>query len=209
MNKLLTAAIAAGALLGAASAHATTVTTATQTITFGPGPTDFINASQNLSLFDSSLGTLASVVISGTYGFNSTVTVTNSAADASSGSVKTESGSGFGSSTSSINSVIQALLDTVGSVTIGSKTLNPAAFDLNGSSQSYSLPSGVSTHVFSNASVHTDGPVSDTPPADLAAFEANGGGLFDVLFNTITGTDLSNTGGNTSAQQSTTATGTI
>ena len=209
MNRMLTVAVAAAAVLGSVAAQATTITTAVQTIQFGPGPTDFTNASQNLNLFDSSLGTLASVVISGTYGFNSTVTVANGAAESSSGTVKTESGSGFSSGVSSINSVIQALLDTVGSVTIGSSTLNPAAFDLLGSTQSYSLASGGSAQVFSNASVHTNGPVTDTTPADLAAFEANGGGLFDVLFNTITGTDLSNTGGNTSAQQSTTATGTV
>jgi hypothetical protein len=210
VSRFLTAAVVAGAVFGSVAAHATpTNTTATQTITFGPGPTDFINSSQNLNLFNSSLGTLASVVISSTYGFNSAVTISNSSGDASSGSVKTESGAAFGSSNSSINSIFQALLDTVGSVTVGAKTLNAAAFDLNGSGQSYSLASGGSSSVGSNASVHTNGPITDTTPADLAAFATSGGGLFSVLFNTITGTNLSNTGGNTSAQQATTGTGTV
>src|ERR1700754_3759739 len=112
MKQAIRAAIVAGALFGTVSVHAAPITTATQTISFGPGLTDFENASQNLNLFDSRLGTLDSVVITGTYGFNSSITVVNSAAGASSGTVRAESGSAFGSSVSGINTVIERLLDT-------------------------------------------------------------------------------------------------
>ncbi len=205
----LAAVIALSPAVFSRSAQATTITTATQTINFGPGPTDFSNASQSFNLFDSTLGSLDSVVISGSYGFTSTVTVTNSAAGTSSGTVKAESAAGFGATAPSINTIIQTLLDTAGSATVGSGTINPAAFDLLGSTQGYSLAAGDAVNVFSNATVHTNGPVTDTAPADLAAFEAGGGGLSNLLFNTATGTDLSNTGGNTSAVQLTTGTGTV
>jgi hypothetical protein len=200
-------ALAVAPAVCSSSANATTITTATQTVTFGPGLTDFSNASQSLNLFDSSLGTLDSVIISGTYGFNSTLTV--SATGPSSGSVRTESASAFGASTSSINAAIQALLDTAGPAIVGGVTLSPAAFDLLGSPQAYSLASAGSVNVFSNATVHTTGTLTDTTPADLTAFEAVGGGLFNVLFNTITGTVVSTSAGNTSASQATTATGTV
>jgi hypothetical protein len=123
INKFLIAAVAAGAFFGSVGAHATTITTATQTVTFGPGLTDFTNASQNLNLFDSSLGTLASVVISGSFGFNSTVTVSNNAEGVSTGTVKTESAAAFGSSVTSINAIFQALLDTNGLANIGGTIL--------------------------------------------------------------------------------------
>lgn len=191
------------------AARADAITSATQTATFGPGLTEFVNASQTLNLFNSNLGTLTSAVITVSYGFNSSITVTNSAASGSSGSVKTESAAAFGSTTSAINTVLQTVIDTNGSVTIGSSTLNPTAYDLLGGGASYSLAAGGSTVVTSSKATTTLGPTTITNLADLAAFQAAGGGSFDVLFNTLTGTSLTNTGGNTSADQNTTATGTL
>jgi hypothetical protein len=196
-------------LLGTAAAHAATMTTATQTITFGPGLTDFEDASKNLNLFDSRVGTLLSVTIGATYGFNSTLAITNGAATASRGNVRTESAAGFGSSVTGINSVIQNLIDSLGSLTVGGTTIDDAAFDVLGTRATYSLASGQTTNANSNASTVTIAPVTDSTAADLQAFQAAGGGVFDVLFNTATGTILSNTGGNTGATEVTNAIGTL
>ncbi|WP_428488245.1 choice-of-anchor E domain-containing protein [Rhodopila sp.] len=207
MNRMLTLVVATGAVLGTAAAQATTITTATQTITFGPGPTEFVNASQPLALFNSGLGKLDSVTIGGSYGFTSTMTITNSAANASSGSARTESAAAFNSGNNAINSVIQNLLDTNGSSTVGGTTLNPAAFDILGGKSNYNLAAGASTTASSNASTVIIASVTDNTAADLQAFQAAGGGAANVLFNTATATVLSNTGGNTSAIENTAATG--
>lgn len=106
MNRILTLITTSGAVLCAAAAHAAPITTATQTLTFGPGLTEFDNASQPLTLFNSNLGTLEAVTIGSSYGFTSTLTITNTGATASSGSARTESAAGFGSDNTAINSVI-------------------------------------------------------------------------------------------------------
>ena len=209
MKRIAVTTLGVVALLGSSVTYASATTTPFQIVTFGPGVTDFTNASQTLNLFDSSLGTLQSVTIEGSYGFTSTLTITNSASSSSNGSAKTESASVFNSSTGSINTVISAVMDTNGSVLIGSTTLNPTAFDLVGSGTTYNLAAGAHATASSNHSTSTIGPFVDSAPSDLTAFSAIGGGTFDVLLTTLTGTDLSNTGGNTSASQSTTATGTF
>lgn len=90
MKRLLPVLVIFGAALGPA-AHAATITTTTQVITFGPGLTEFVDATQQMQLFDSSLGTLESVTIGGTYGFSSSMTISNSAANASRGTARAES----------------------------------------------------------------------------------------------------------------------
>jgi PEP-CTERM motif len=204
VKRILPVLVVFGTALGTA-AHATTMTTTTQAITFGPGLTEFVDATQPLQLFDSSLGTLDSVTIGGTYGFASSMTIINSAANASSGTARTESAAAFNSSNTGINRVLENLLDTSGLTTVGGITLNPAAFDILGGKASYNLASGRSTIAASNSNTVTSAPETDSTASDLLAFE----GLFDVLFNTATATLLSNTGGNTSALETTTATGTI
>jgi hypothetical protein len=208
VKRILPVLVVFGTALGTA-AHAATMTTTTQAITFGPGLTEFVDAAQQMQLFNSSLGTLDSVTIGGTYGFSSSMTIINSAANASSGTARTDSAAAFNSSNTAINSVLENLLDTSGSTTVGGITLNPAAFDILGGKASYSLASGRSTIAASNSNTVTSAPETDSTASDLLAFEAAGGGLFDVLFNTATATLLSNTGGNTSASETTTATGTI
>ena len=207
MERLTALTIAASALLGTVAAQATTMNTATQTITFGPGLTDFENTSQNLSLFNNSLGTLLSVTIGATYGFTSNLTVTNGAATSSSGNVRTESAAGFGSSITGINSVIQSLIDSLGPLSVGGTSLSAAAFDVLGTRSNYTLAAGHSTTLTSTASTVTIAPVTDSTASDLQFFQTTGNGLFDVLFNTATGTVLSNNGGNTGADEATTATG--
>jgi hypothetical protein len=194
------------------AARATTMTTATQTITFGPGLTDFSNTSQNLSLFDSSLGTLDSVTISGTYGFSSVLTISNSvnAGTNASGSAFTQSAAAFNAVNPSINTIIEALIDKLSFAVVGTSELTPAAFNISGTPQIYTnLAPGQSITPASNGTTGNTGAQTDSNASDLANFEADGGGLFAVQFNTITGTSLSSTGGNASASQVTTATGTL
>lgn len=204
MKWILAATLSLGALLGASAAHAAIVNTTTQTITFGPGLTDFSNVSQNLALFDSSLGTLQSFTLSATYGFNSTVHLT--ASSPSTGTVKTESAGGFTSSNSTINSALIAVLSEV-SAQIGTATLDNAAFDILGGTASYNT--STTQDVTSNSTTHNSGTITSSNASYLTALKASGGGNFDVLFNTLTGTDLTATGGNASASQTTTATGTL
>jgi len=208
MKRLLSATVCLGTLFGASGAHATA--TAVQVVDFGPGPTDFSNdlgSGNPLQLFNSDLGTLTSVTIETTFGFNSTLTITNSATGSSNGHAQTEAAAGFTSNISSINTAIVNNIDTLGNVPVGGSSLDPAAYDLLGSKFVYSLGSDSTTSGPSNATTSTIGPITITDLTDLDAFSAAGGGTFDVLFNTLTGTDLSNTGGNTSASQVTTATG--
>ena len=206
MKWIAAAALGVTALLSAPVAHALTIS---QSVTFGPGLTDFTNLAEPLNLFDSSLGALQSVTLSGSYGFNSTLTITNNGVSPSSGSAKTESGAAFGASLSGINTVVQTVMDINGPVVIGSSTLSPAAYDLNGATAGYSLGTGNTTTAASNRSASNIGPFVDTASADLTAFSAIGGGTFNALFSTLTGTSITNTGGNTSASQVTTATGTL
>lgn len=206
MKRLLAATLALGAVLGASSAQAATTTT--QSVQWGPGPTDFSGSANSFALFDSNIGTLQSVTISISYGYNSSLKI--SATSPSKGSAKTESAAGFTSSNSSISNAIIGILNEQ-SVTIGSSTLNKAAFDLNGGSTSYDFTAttGGSETVPSNALTSNIGPVTNSTAAYLTAFSTPGGGNFNVLFNTVTGTDVSATGGNATASQTTTATGTM
>jgi hypothetical protein len=210
MNRILTLIAGSGVVLCAAAAHATTTTTttATQTLTFGPGLTEFENASQSFALFNSNLGTLQSVTIGSTYGFTSTLTISNTGATGSNGTARTESAAGFGSDSTAINSVIRALLDSNGPTTVGGTSID-AAFDVLGGKSNYTLDPSASTTAASNASTVTIAPLTDSLASDLQAFEAAGGGNSDVLFNTATATTLSNTGGNTNAAEVTQATGTV
>ena len=204
MSRFLTALLASSVLLGAGTANALTIS---QTVTFGPGRTDYTNNTGNtvFNYFNSTSGTLTSISLSGTYGFNSQLTV--SATNSSSGSARTESAANFGASDSAVNSVFANNLDTLGPVTIGQNTLNPAAFDSRGSVGFYSLPPGGSQTFTSNSATSNTGPFNDTNGTDLAAFI--GTGAYYALFNTVTGTTTSSTGGNAGATQVTTATGSI
>ena len=206
ISKLLSGLAGAGLLTCVGVAQATTIS---QSVTFGPGPTDFLGTTQNLNLFNTALGTLNSVTFTSTFGFTSNITVSNQAAGTSTGSVNTESASGFSSGVSAVNAILAAYVDTAGDVLVGGDELNPAAFDLRGTTRAYSLASGSSTTLLSNAATQTVAPGPDTAAADLAAFSKAGGGSFDVSFETITGTNLNNRGGNTTSSQQTTATGTF
>ncbi len=135
-----------------------------------------------LQLFDPSLGTLNSVDIYLGSTLQTTLTVTNTGDSPSSGTAKTE---------------VQVTVDG-----------NPA-LDFLSPAFSYSLGAGDSTTsgLLSSSSSTDSGPLTDGPT--LAAF--TGVGTLDFFAFTFTQTDLSNTGGNTNANQVTDAslTGTV
>lgn len=200
MTRFAIAMLASTALLGAAAANATAIT---QSFQYGPQMTDY-SLPGTFNLFDSTLGTLNDVVFSSSYGFTSTITLASSGSP-SSGSVKSESLLGLSSSNSGINTVIANDVDQNGN---SGGVVASAAFDLLGRNNAYSNFTGT-RQLSSNATTQTFGPVTDSTAADLVPFEAAGGGTFNVIATTYTTTDLSNTGGNTSATQNTTATATF
>ena len=200
-------ALATTALMLAAGAAHASVTTPIQTISFGPGLTDYTNATQSVNLFNTTLGTLDSFTITVSYGFNSVITISNQGSAASNGSVKTESAAGFGSTNSAANSILDNIVDTNGPATVGQLTLANSAYDQLGGVNQYVVNANSSQTYNSNKAAQTLGPIVDSTASDLQAFEAAGGGALAILFNTITGTDQTNTAGNSSSTQSTTATG--
>ena len=203
--------------LSGATAKADVVT---QTVQFGPGPTDYNTATgvtgsgTTFNFFNSNLGTLNSIMFSSSYGFASTITVTNTSASASSGNVRTQSGAQFTSSNSGISSVLNSIVNVDNdpvdgtAVEFGSATLSPIAYDLRGTRSNYTLATGATTAVMSSGN-GTTGPITDTSAADLAAFSLTGGGTYTPLLTTLSGLIISNNGGNTIASQTTLATGTL
>ena len=207
LNLLVGAALAIVGFSGSAQALVFT-----QTAIFGPGLTEFNSAgagSQNILYFDTNSGTLNSITFSDSYGFNSKITVTNVGATASSGNGQTESGAQFGADTAAATVALNSRVNNGGAIIIGADALNPTAYDSFGNRALYSLAPGASTTLTSISNTVSSGPYIDTTAADLSAFSKAGGGNLALLFNTLTGSILQNTGGGTSATQATTATGTI
>ena len=195
----LTAFLAGAAALGMASAaNASTISGGTVSLT--NTLTDYNTAIGNLNKFDSTLGTLTAIQFSVGYGFNSTITVT--AATPSSGSVRTESAAQFSSTDSGINAVLNSLVNTTFAV-IGASVLNPAAYDLLGNNNIYTI-STPGSQVFSSLANGSN--VYNTSNAGfLAAFTSIGAATFEADAKTLTGTIIQQTGGNASATQTTLA----
>lgn len=209
MNRFKPFLFATVAAAGIAAASSASALTFSQTLSWGPGPTDYNNDLRNIALFDSNAGTLNSVTFTANYGFNSSITLTNSAAATSTGSVRTESAARFSSGNGAINTALNSAVNINGAVIIGASTLNPTAFDAFGSTPAYSLAPNASAVVNSNRSTVNYGPIVDTAAADLSAFMTAGSGIATIGLSTLTGTALTNTAGNTSASQSTSASGTL
>ena len=221
MNAKLTflAGTALAALVIAAPARALTYV---QPVQFGPGPTDYnfatgsVNgtATHTFSFFDSNGGTLNSVTFTSSYGFSSSITVTNTAQAASNGNARTQSAAQFSFGVNGTTVTPTTILNTYNdpvdgnSVSFGVNTLSPIAYDVRGALNSYTLNSGASTS-FSSSGTSSSGPLVDTNASDLAALSQAGGGVFTPLFTTLSGLVLTNNGGNTTATQTTTATGTL
>jgi len=168
-----------------------------QTITlpaqFFSGTTDFAGTF-NFAKFDTLGGTrtLLSVELDLTTAFNTQITVTNNAVSGSNGNVKVEVQDGL--TDGSFSNVSQVLTVTGGTYQLLDDVLTgPQPYILNPNGQALINTSANSfkTQTFSTAPV-------------LALF--TGAGTTGVNYATLTGTVLSNTGGNTNAVQATTAT---
>jgi hypothetical protein len=142
---------------------------------FGPDVLEFAK-------FDSSLGTLLSVFITGTGSINSNVTVTNDAATPSSGSVSAASQFTFESPDFTDLIVFTAFTNTA----------------------NYNLAPGQTT-TFNGLSGSNNGNALITDPGQLAFFIGGAGDMINIGVATFTQTFLANTGGNTSASQVTVA----
>jgi len=189
LSRVLTSAIAAGALaIAMVPAGAQIITLPTQTFT---GTTDF-GGVFNFAQFNPGLGALISVEIDMGTSFTSVITVTNNAQSASNGTVKTEVQDGI--SDGSFSNVSQILTVTGGTYSVLDDVLSPAGI--------YNLAPGGTTTLNLTGSHSTSG--TFFAPAQLAQFI--GVGTVGLNYATLTGTVLSNTGGNTNAGQVTTAT---
>jgi hypothetical protein len=192
MKKIIAGALASVALVGVA--QAATILTSSQTVNFG-GTTDFTQAN-TFQLFDSTQGTLQSITITDAYGYTSNLTVTNGASSSSNGSANTKSSLTLSSTTSGVSSVISTLLG-------GSHVLKPIGDEVD-----YNLNAGATMTGASNAS-NVSYSANDTTASDLAYFTMSGGGTANITGTTFTQTLLANTGGNTTASQQTSGSGTF
>jgi hypothetical protein len=193
---------AAGAMMVGVAAPANALVTSGGSVLVTAQPTDLSSLSLGtLNLFDTTLGTLTGISISTVFGFTSTITV--SATTSSSGNVRTESAANLQSGTSSINTVLNSLVNVHGTAFIGAGTLTPTAYDLTGSAAGYSVAGGSSQNF--SSSIADTSLSFNVGSGNFSVFQASGGGTFSILGNTLTGTLNSNSGGNASASQVTTA----
>ena len=205
--------------LGVSTASADTFT---ESVQFGPGPTDFTSATgttagpggNQLYYFDSNGGTLNSITFSYAYNVSSQITVSNNSGTSASGSARTQSAAEFSSNSSAItaalNSAVNNYVDPVDGnrVTFGSRTLSPIAADVRGNVTSYALANNASIS-FASTGSYGRANYTVTDASVLAAFYQAGGGTFTPLFNTLSGLVISNSGGNVNANQVTTAQGNL
>lgn len=180
MKKLIL--LAALAIAGVGSAQAITISGGTFS---NAEQTTEINQSGNLNLFDSSLGVLNSVTFdfsgSMTTGFNLTNNAANSQTVKATGTVDLFAGSSNTAIDNLINSMILGLSATTGFVAIAPGASNNYGPFTDSDSLSVTFLSG------------------------LSAFEALGGGLFDVTGFSLSGLGLTGGGGNVAAVQRTSA----
>ncbi|MCW3101057.1 MAG: hypothetical protein JWL77_6675 [Chthonomonadaceae bacterium] len=194
-NKLLSLSSSGLLLAGLAmTASAQTITLGPQTITQA---TDF-TGSFFFTKFNPSLGTLNSVFLTLGTNFTTQLTVTNNSATASSGNATT--------------TVDSALYDPTTTFTTPGNILTPSGglFNLtdfvNSNPVGYSLAPSASTTLTPPAKTTSlSSAPSFTDPTVLAYF-TGGSGTSQIDYRTFTSTNLNNTGGNTSATQTTTNT---
>ena len=178
-------------MLGALALTANAQVTLTLPMQSFTGVTDY-NGVFNFAQFDPSLGSLISVQIDLATNFTSDITVTNTAAGASSGNVRTEVQDGLTDGT----------FTSPGNILTVSGELYKVTDDLLSAPAAYSLASGAST-VLNVSKSSTASGLFTTGPVKT---EFTGLGLVGIKYATLTGTVLANTGGNTNSTQVTTAT---
>jgi len=188
ISRILTSALVAGAMaIAMIPAGAQIITLPTQTFT---GTTDF-GGVFNFAQFNPALGSLLSVEIDMGTSYDSQITVTNSAESSSSGNVKLEIQDGISDGT--FSNVSQILTVTGGTYSVTDDIVSAPGV--------YSLPSLGSTLLHLTGSHSTSGTFVN--PVQTAQFI--GLGTVGLNYATLTGTVLSNTGGNTNAGQVTSA----
>ena len=185
MLKSILIGVVVGALGLAVEAQASS---RSYTSTITSQKTDWSN-NVGLQQFNPSLGTLNSIQINLSSGMTTSITVVNSSTNSSSGTAKTE---------------LQISLDTS---SIGNYNLfgssNPV-LDYYSPTFSYSLAGGGSTS--SGNLTQTGSRISSGTLTDSTLLnDFTGSGLVTLVATTRTSTDLSNTGGNTTESESTTA----
>lgn len=216
MKKLLAAVAVVSAI--ATPSWAATFTTDTYYATFGTTPTDFSNLAATFQLFDSQDGarTLTGITLGDTFGFTTTITVSNSGSRGSTGYATTTSLLGLSAANSSQDAVIQRLLNTGSAIYYAPDDddfSNPLTFHYSTSGtsnqQNYTLAKGATQTLSPDGTASaSSGPVMDSVASELAAFIASGTtSTGTILFSTLTNSDLHNTGGNTDASQRTSAQG--
>ena len=172
------------------AANAVTITQGPSTVT---GPTDF-SGSLFFAKFNPSLGTLDSVFLTLRTSLTTTLTVTNNSTDPSSGNAKTELQAALYDPSATVTTTGNVLTLTGGTFKVQDDVLTTPV--------SYSLAGGSTTVLNPPTKNAGTGAVNITSPGSIAFF--SGAGTASVNYKTFTTTVLSNTGGNTSASQSTT-----
>lgn len=200
MNRLIAAA---AAVCLATSASAASVLT--QIVDF-VGSADFSNAKGVDSngavlpffFFDTTVGTLNSIEFSSSYSYVSTGTIT--ARETSSGAVSTDSAAQFSSDDAGVTGVLNSVVNTIPTATVGGNTLAPVAYNLTGTSTGYDIVAGM-TAVFGSTGNGSVGTVTVTDAASLAAFSRVGTFSYNPLITTRTGANVQQTSGSTSISQ--------
>ena len=200
MKKLTAFALAVVTSAVAMPALATQMTASGGSIST-TGPTDYNTLIGYLAKFNGAAGILDSITLNVGYGFNSAITVT--ASTASTGNVSTESAAKFDSSDAAVKSALNTYVNTTSAV-IGATQLDPAAYDLTGNKSIYNLSAGTSGSYSSSKSATNSYSITDA--SILSAFIASPmSAIFDVYGSTLTGLNLTASGGNASATQNTIA----
>lgn len=216
MNAASAATFTESVFFGTAISNNTTGAPTYTDVTNATGQTALQSAPTMLYYFDSNGGQLNSITFTYSYGITSTISVTNSpnSGTTASGSIRTQSGVQFDSSstavTNALNNIVNTYNDPVdgNTVTFGNNDLTPIAGDIRGTNSKYSVAPGNTQTYNSNAS-YSSGAIVDTNASDLAAFSNAGGGTFTPEISTLTGLVQSISGGNASASQVTQFSGTL
>jgi hypothetical protein len=174
----------------ALSANAIAITQGPSTVS---AATDF-SGSFLFAKFDTSLGTLNSVFLTLGTSLDTTLTVTNNSVDPSSGNAKTELQAALYDPSASVSTAGNILTVTGGSFDVQDDVLTTGA--------AYNLASGNSTILHPPTKNTDTGAVNITSAGSKSYF--SGAGNAAISYKTFTTTVLNNTGGNTSAAQSTT-----
>lgn len=205
LNTLATigAAVAASVVFVPSAAEAVVIT---QTVTLSSLLTDWNARSSAFSLFNTNLGTLTKVDVTFRYAATSNLTVQNNTIDtASGGTVRFESALTVAGSSLAMTTALNTALNAFGFIDSNDDN-RLFIIDKISTSKAYTLAAGASTIIASSFSTQTvSGAI--TSGVEMALFSKSGGGTDNLFNDTLTTTLLSNTGGNTSATQSTLGSG--